>query len=172
MNVGSLAFLSYSKIFLRNSDSLKMNIPVAVITDVDLAEYEKIGDSYQPKVIPENDRSEKIIDLKTKFEDENVKAFISSRWTLEYALLKSSSLSAHFQRAVKTVHSRIDEDNFEFELATKLLKKTLGKTEIAYQLAALIDEDSLSSSPEIIFQENDSDAVTYLLEAIKYVVGD
>lgn len=36
INVGSLAFKRYSSIFIRNSPEIKMNFPVAIITDLDL----------------------------------------------------------------------------------------------------------------------------------------
>jgi putative ATP-dependent endonuclease of OLD family len=44
VNVGSLAFLRYSRIFLRETEP-EINVPVAVITDIDIdiPEYENVG---------------------------------------------------------------------------------------------------------------------------------
>jgi putative ATP-dependent endonuclease of OLD family len=173
VNVGNLAFLRYSKIFLRNCDKSKISIPVSVITDIDLPEYEKIKNKdeyiYSAKAISEDSRNLKILDLRNKFESQNVKAFIAPRWTLEFALLQSKSLSTHFQRIVKTIHPRINENEFEHEIAIKLLNGSLNKTEIAYRLAMLIDEDTYSNNPEINLEDDETDSISYLIEAIKYV---
>ena len=41
VNIGNTAFLRYSGIFLRKNGSKELDIPISIITDVDIREYEK-----------------------------------------------------------------------------------------------------------------------------------
>lgn len=184
VNVGSVAFLNYSKIFLRR-DGQEMNIPVSIITDVDVREYEmspELDAEGKPKKNEKNkiiydyiklneaDRNkaseEKIAEKKNNFEKQKVKSFFAPKWTLEYSIFKSASLSECFQEVVKNIHSGTNWDaNFEKELARKLLNKGLEKTEIAYQLAQKLD-----NLETLTIEETDS--IYYLVEAIKYACGN
>ena len=85
VNVGSVAFLRYSKIFLRQLEP-HFNVPVAVITDVDVKPYEskvKIKDDVSgteremTKDEVETDRTSTILAKNTKYNDEKVKSFIA-----------------------------------------------------------------------------------------------
>ena len=183
VNVGSVALLNYSKIFLRK-DSQEMNIPVSIITDVDVREYEKtpeLDDEGKPKKDANNKvvyeyikfdeadiktaSTKKITERKTHFENQKVKAFFAPNWTLEFSISKSVSLSGYFQEVVKDIHSGTNwNDDFEKELAKKLLNKGLEKTEIAYQLAQKLDD-----SDALTIEKTDS--IYYLVEAIKYACG-
>lgn len=163
VNVGSTAFLRYSKIYLRKNEPF-LDIPVAIITDVDLPEYEKVKDKIIKNVITEENKNKEIQKLKEKYEEQKVKVFVAPDWTLEYSLFKSQSLTNKFQKAAKEIHSGTNwETNFEEELAKKLINKDLKKTEIAYQLAQEIELDNA-----IRIDENDAD-IQYLIDAIKYV---
>lgn len=190
VNVGNTAFLSYSKIFLRTEEPF-MDIPVAIVTDVDVRAYEKNDDDYQ-KVNEDTFLKltvEKHKILEEKFNEQMVKVFVAPRWTLEYSIYKSSDLSSEFQEVVRNVHSKTDFSDFEKELAKKLINKGLEKTEIAYRLAQKLDEDARIESAkrlaqesgdpnasklpgwEITIQEND-EGINYLAEAIKYACGN
>lgn len=178
VNVASTAFQRYAKIYLRK-DSLpnKIETPVALITDVDIRAFEETietdQDGKHKKVYLKQDVATVLAKsiaettkLEAKFDKENVKSFIAKDWTLEYALLKSSSLKAIFEEALIEVHPQIDSDNFEAELGKKLINKTLYKTELAYQLASKIDKHTMLAIAE------DDTGIKYLIDAIKYVCND
>ena len=85
VNVGSTAFLRYSRIYQRISNP-DLEIPVAVITDLDIRPdiYKKIDSS--SKTESDFDLG---IELKKKvdrYDGKGVKTFISPKWTLEYAI--------------------------------------------------------------------------------------
>src|SRR5690606_33510343 len=93
VNIGHTGFDHYSKIYLREAEP-NMKIPVAVITDSDIREYEKSGDEFvkrDAETIKEKTEAEikKIADQS----EENVKYFAAPNWTLEYSLFKSTSLT-------------------------------------------------------------------------------
>jgi putative ATP-dependent endonuclease of OLD family len=106
VNVGSVAFLRYSKIFLRKSDP-QFTVPVAVITDVDVKPFEsevKVDDGSggkrnktKPEV--ETERVTVISTKKEKYDKQKVKSFIAPYWTLEYTIALSC-LSKLFYQAV------------------------------------------------------------------------
>ena len=164
VNIGNVGFDHYSNIFLRKNAPF-MDIPVAVVTDCDVKEYKKNGNNYikkdglEQKIAAEIDKKDKTF--------KNVKYFITPRWTLEYSLFLSQSLTAKFQEIVKSIHKKIDKKvNFEEGLAMKLLKKgKLEKTEIAYKLANYLD--SLENIPL-----EESDTICYLKKAIEYAAGN
>lgn len=108
VNVANVAFLNYAKIFLRKTEP-SMQIPVAIITDLDLKPVEftnlkgikKITKKKKNLCIDgfdsaelENYRKKKII---KKY---NVETFISEYWTLEYCLALSNNLRKYFYKAV------------------------------------------------------------------------
>lgn len=101
VNVGSTAFLRYSKIFQRRDESKgKMSIPIAVVTDNDIKPslYKSIDNKAitETEVDPENNRKKKI----KYYSGQTVQAFVSPLWTLEYDLAAGGSLTKEFHRAV------------------------------------------------------------------------
>ncbi|WP_052599997.1 ATP-dependent endonuclease [Aureispira sp. CCB-QB1] len=181
VNIGNTAFLRYSQIFLRTDKENIMDIPVSLITDVDIRDYEKRAKlDAQGKVIKGSDgkvvyeyikrnstdvQNESIAKKSTIEKDWNkqvVKAFVAPNWTLEYALYKSTSLGSTFNDIFKIVHPQVDPSSLEMELGKKLINKGLKKTEIAHQLA-----QKLSSDSSIVIDENDP-SIKYLIDAIKY----
>ena len=164
VNVGNLGFDHYSKIFLRKNAPF-MDIPVAVVTDCDVREYEENGNDYQKKDNIDSERGTKISEIESK-SSQNVNYFVAPHWTLEYSLFLSQSLTAKFQEIVKSIHSGTNWDSdFEKELAKKLINKSLEKTKIAYQLATHLDSlRDLDISAE--------DNINYLKKAIKYAAGN
>ena len=165
VNIGNLGFDYYSKIFLRKNAPF-MDIPVAVVTDCDVREYEENGDEYQKRNDIDSERENKIREIESK-SSQNVNFFVAPHWTLEYSLFLSQSLTDKFQEIVKSIHKKIDEEvDFEEGLARKLLKKgNLEKTEIAYKLANYLD-----GLENISLEE--SDTICYLKKAIKYAAGN
>lgn len=89
LNVGSTAFLRYSRIFRRkNIKEGQFTIPVACITDLDIDTEEYIGDeglgeSYYEK------RTDKVSSIKKRIDGQMVKTFISPFWTLEHDIALS-----------------------------------------------------------------------------------
>lgn len=163
VNVGNLGFDHYSKIFLRKNAPF-MDIPVAVVTDCDVKEYEKNGHNYikkdglEQKIAAEIEKKDKTF--------KNVKYFITPRWTLEYCLNLSDSLKQKFQDIVKEIHTEGNwNSDFEEELARKLTIQTLNKTRIAYELANYLD--GLENIPL-----EESDTICYLKKAIEYAAGN
>jgi putative ATP-dependent endonuclease of OLD family len=190
VNVGSIAFLGYSRIFLRNKEPY-MNIPVAIVKDVDVRAYQKKDDDYQ-KIDEDTflaDTADKIMADEEKFNEQIVRVFNAPKWTLEYSIYKSKSLSAEFQEVVKNIHSKTNFADFEKELAKKLINKGLKKTEIAYKLAKKLDDDARIEDEKRVAQKleeenadelpdpkikirKDDEAIKYLVEAIIYACGN
>lgn len=187
INVGSTAYLHFANIFLRADKDAEMRIPVAIVADLDKREYErepkkdengdiqkngkKIIYEYikQPSISYCQEREAKrksIIDG-----DRFVKAFVSNKWTLEYCLLKSQLLSEIFKTSLKAVHSDTfddactTEEKWEEGLARIMLSKSIKKTEIANQIATLVEIANLNDYKE-------EDAISYLINAIKHACSE
>lgn len=178
VNIGNIGFEHYSKIYLRNEKPF-MTIPVAVITDSDFREYEKVGDDYIKKNdCTINNENFRIISQILSKSDQSVKYFPATNWTLEYSLFKSTSLTKAFQKVCKKVHSKTNWDtNFEMTLARKLIDKNskLSKTEVAYRLASLLDEDLKKPKEDRLVSidpEDDNDSINYLIQGIRYAAGN
>lgn len=173
VNIGHTGFDHYANIYLRKSEPY-ITIPVAVVTDSDIRDYEKNGDDYKKRDAATvlNEATQKISDIKGKTE-QNVKYFPTPNWTLEYALFKSNSLKTTFEKAVKLIHSGTKWDSdFELELAKKLINKTLEKTKIAYEIANKIDEDLSKPVDERQINIAADDSIDYLVRAIQYASGN
>lgn len=181
VNIGNTAFLHYSQIFIRK-DSPELDLPVSIITDVDIRDYEKNAKKdgngnivkkedgkteyeYLKKdpAIVANESEAKKREIIAKWKKQRVKVFVAPNWTLEYSLFKSTSLSKKFCEVLKKVHVQIDETDYEKELAKKLINKSLNKTEIAYELAQVLENSS-----ELIINGNDA-GIKYLIDALKHV---
>ncbi|WP_299111413.1 AAA family ATPase [uncultured Winogradskyella sp.] len=166
VNIGHTGFDHYSKIFLRNNTP-DMSIPVAVITDSDVKEYEIINDEIQKRnsdtISLENEQ--KLTDLNGKSEN-NIQYFPAPNWTLEYSLLKSKFLNSSLIEVLKNVHSGTnwDEDS-EKELAKKLLNKGLKKSDIAYKLADKAENSFCINKSNGALE---TDSINYLIKAIRY----
>ncbi len=87
VNVGSTAFLHYAKIFYRK-DNQKIDVKVAVITDLDVRPIEYYEELKEKKSFEEisKEKKDKYFNLTTNFNKGNVKVFISPNWTLEYEI--------------------------------------------------------------------------------------
>ena len=173
VNIGNVGFSHYSNIFLRKNPP-HMTIPVVVITDSDVRTYEKIGESFieKPFLVVESEKSQKLAEINAK-SIYNVKYYPAPHWTLEYCLFKSIKLTYIFQKHTKAIHTKTPwDENFELELAKKLITKGLNKTEIAYRIAHELDEEMKKDIHEqtLKLHEADSaDSIYYLIEAIRYV---
>lgn len=109
VNMGSLSFMRYTKVFLRKSDP-QMGIPVSSIRDVDVRR--ELDDS-GTKVIqtkknlnPEKERTK----LSEELTHQDVKGHVSKSWTLEYELAQSC-LRDLFYQAVLVAEQLRNKDN-------------------------------------------------------------
>lgn len=96
VNVGSTAFLRYSRIMMRE-DGENMKIPVSVVTDCDIKPECTKSEEIDSKI---NESKDIQIEKNKKYSEGSVKGFTSPRWTLEYCLALSC-LSKRFHRAVR-----------------------------------------------------------------------
>lgn len=174
VNVGSTAFLEYSMIFQRKDDS-EMNIPIAIITDSDVATYKSEKKDNKEEIVKKADSeisqelSETVRKKEEKYNHLNfIKVFLAKDWTFEYALYKSNIFSDIFVETAKFVHSKIDFTNFEVSLSEKLLSQSLKKTEIAYLMSNYLNDKSKTASITKSQLESD-DSILYLIDAIKFV---
>lgn len=89
VNVGGTAFLRYSGIMAR-ADGTSVGIPVAVVTDCDVQQFEKGSEAKGRRFADKPDEAADA--MKRKFERYSfgdVRAFVSPRWTLEYCIAMS-----------------------------------------------------------------------------------
>lgn len=95
VNVGSIAFLRYSKIFQRKNSEQEgeIPIPVAVLTDLDIKPQEHTN--HDPSINLSKRHTEKI----EYYSGQKVQAFVNKLWTLEYDIA-CSPLSKVFYKAV------------------------------------------------------------------------
>lgn len=174
VNIGHTGFDHYAKIYLRKIEPF-MTIPVSVITDSDVREYEKNGEDYLKREAEtfQQETQQKITDISGKAE-QNVKYFPAPSWTFEYSMFKSTSLTTMFQNVVKSIHTGTDwNTDFEKALAKKLINKRLNKTEIAYKFANALDEDLSKPERTInVVEDDETDSINYLIKAIKYASGN
>ncbi|MDV3805232.1 ATP-dependent endonuclease [Elizabethkingia anophelis] len=173
VNIGHTGFDHYAKIYLRQAEP-NMEIPIAVVTDSDIREYEKNGNDFVKRdaTTVQQETTQEITAINGKSEN-NVQYFPAPNWTLEYSLFKSASLTTVFQNATKAIHSGTDWDtDFELELAKKLINKSLKKTDIAYHIANALDEDLTKEVRTILSIDDVNDTVNYLVKAIEYATGN
>lgn len=175
VNVASTAYLHFAKAFLRKDDK-SMNVPVAVVTDLD----NRPDDDGKFKNITELDEEvdkkiktkyENLITLKKELNGSNVTLELAKEWTLEWCLYKSDTLSNLFKESVKKVHSGTDEfesfnSEFEAKFISKLKKEKgtspIDKVKIASTLAEKIRDDK-----SIDFSIDDT-YIKYIVDAIKH----
>lgn len=93
VNVGSTAFLRYSRIFIRGDQCHTINVPVSVITDCDVQPYDESEDKNGHKIkefCEKPDESETAVAVKeVKYNTGSIRGFVSPRWTLEYCIALS-----------------------------------------------------------------------------------
>ncbi len=176
VNIGNVGFMHYANIFLRKNPP-HMSMPVVIITDSDIRTYEKNGESYTARNFQtvEDERVQKLAEINAKSIN-NVQYFPAPHWTLEYCLFKSAKLSSIFRKHTKAIHTKTSwEENFELELAKKLINKGLNKTEIAYRIAHELDQEmsrELQAQTLKLHETDPSDSIHYLIKAIRYVSGN
>ncbi len=170
INVSNLGFENYYKIFSR-TDGKDMGTKISVITDCDVPAYEEVIHDSTKEYIKinettyQNDCQQKVEEIKEKYSTV-ANAFVAGEWTLEWCLMKSSVLGDIFLEVVKEIHSRGDwESNPEKQLAEKLLKKSLNKSEISYQIVSKLS--NTYADRDLSGLDND-ETMKHIYEAIKH----
>lgn len=108
VNVGSTAFLRYSRILIR-SDQSSVNIPVSIITDCDIRpEYKEEDGSFNTKL---GETEEQIKHKEQYYSVGTIKGFIAPRWTLEYCLALSK-LNVDFHKAIRYANKIKNSDKY------------------------------------------------------------
>ena len=165
VNVGSTAFLRYSRIMVRK-DGTDIGIPVSVITDCDVKpEYDIDPVTHEKKFNEKETDSVQAKDEKNKnYTSSSVRGFTSPRWTLEYCIAMSC-LSEDFHKAVhygkKILNARehisltdekIKEANQDVKIEAERWHD-LSSAERAYKIYNLmLNEDGKSSLKAIVAQ--------------------
>lgn len=194
INVGSTAFLRYSRIFQRK-DGTDMGIKIAIITDLDIKN--KDSESYEELKIRENEeknRKESYYNY-----NEEIKTFISPKRTLEYCIAKSDLLRENLvfsmflakkemnsniypddknkiSKAMEEKNQFLKDNNSNDYIAEEIYDNNINKAgnKISKAIIAQIFADELEKRYEIekeAFKEklqNDSN-IKYLIDAIKFV---
>lgn len=101
VNVGSTAFLHYAKIFARKDDQT-MDIPVAIVTDMDVVpeEWEDKGSRSPTAEEVSEVRAKKRKWASDTFDAGVTKAFIARNWTLEYDIALDPAFAKLFYASV------------------------------------------------------------------------
>ncbi len=178
VNIGSIAFTRYARIFQRE-ESPYLDIPVAVVTDLDILPDDEN--------IPEQDgttgKDRKIHDKEEKYNGQSVKAFISPHWTLEYCIaLTNDPFRELFFNTVKSIRGGglsqsfgvfLDQNEEDKQFAKSLyqdqiIRPKISKPELAHKFSRAILEDS-SINRELLESQN---SIKYLIDAIKYACGN
>jgi putative ATP-dependent endonuclease of the OLD family len=177
VNVASIAFLRYSRIFQRNQMPI-MSLPVSIVTDVDI----------KPEQEEEAILSAAIIKKENKFNGQTIKTFVSPHWTFEYCLGLSPVLAPYLFKSVKLAldDMRVDgtnnraaitrsfptdlnrEDVARFIYKALIIDKEISKVIIAQHFAEILKENELISKEALEAE----DSIKYIIEAIKYAAGE
>lgn len=192
VNVGSTAFLRYSRIFLRQSETDLLELPVAIITDVDIKpdKYKEVDPEANTEI--DFDVPSKILEKETKYTDQYVKGFVAPKWTLEYCLSYSLLLRKIFFKAVlkawkekkmdkgvvdmtsiNTLLDNIDnqfnnwndsQEDIAFEIYhSYMFKKKISKSIVSQHFAIELEVSDISK------EELEADqSIKYLIDSIKY----
>jgi putative ATP-dependent endonuclease of the OLD family len=165
VNVGSTAFLRYSRIFRRkNSENGLFNTPVACMTDLDIDTGEYISDEGLSEAYREKQQKKKA-SIVERLDGQVVRTFVSPYWTLEHdialsklrpLLLKAILQAKKIQNSDK--YGLTDKKNEAVEEEIKILnaswrKKNYTDFQIAYDIYRnLIIKENNKISKAIIGQ--------------------
>ena len=190
VNVGHRGLFRYSRILQRKDNSL-MPIPVALMPDRDIppdCAKDLVGERQTESYFAEADKNAHTEKL-TVHDGGGVRTFPSEQWTLEFDLARQHNFSVVVHQAIQIVKGRTgmtrDEiaekakeevsdwqkngnmtyDEIALSVFMPLYKKQVSKTEVAEQIAALIE--SLPDNADQFKQR----LPAYIVQAIEYVTN-
>lgn len=164
VNVGSTAFLRYSRIMVR-ADGANIGIPVSVITDCDVRPYD-IDPMTKEKAFSEKETesAQAEEEKNLKYTNGAVHGFTSPRWTLEYCIAMSCisedfHKAVHYGKKILNAREHISLTNEKIDEANqKVIEEAqqwhgLSQAEIAYRIYDLmLNGDGKSSLKAIVAQ--------------------
>lgn len=197
INVGSTAFLRYSRIFQRN-DGTDMGIKIAIITDLDIKKKDdETSEELKMRESEEKNRKENYYNY-----NQVIKTFVSPKRTLEYCIAKSDLLRENLifsmflakkemnsninpnnenkiSEAMKEKDQFISENNENRDIAEEIYDNNINKTgnKISKAIIAQIFANELETrydNEKEKFKEklqNDTN-IKYIIDAIKFVGED
>lgn len=194
INVGSTAFLRYSRIFQRK-DGTDMGVKIAIITDLDVKK--EVGETAAE--LEERKKAEIIRKAEYYNYNEKIKVFVSPERTLEYCIAKSDLLRENLVLAMflakKEMNSNVNpdgEDKIEkaikekemffkansenYNIAEEIYDNNINKKGdkiskaiIAQILADEIENRYCKEKEEFKSKLEQDSYVKYLIEAIKFL---
>ena len=138
INVGSRAFLRYSRIFQRK-DEKDIDIKIAIITDLDVTKNENESE----EKFKEREETERVRKTQYYTYKENIKVFISPKRTLEYCIAMSDLLREDLVYSMflakKEMNSNANPDGKEkvkkaLEEKNEFLKVNANIEDIAFEI--------------------------------------
>lgn len=197
INVGSTAFLRYSRIFQRN-DGTDMGIKIAIITDLDIKKKDdETSEELKMRESEEKNRKENYYNY-----NQVIKTFVSPKRTLEYCIAKSDLLRENLifsmflakkemnsninpnnenkiSEAMKEKDQFISENNENRDIAEEIYDNNINKTgnkiskAIIAQIFANELETRYDNEKEKFKEKLQSDTnIKYIIDAIKFVGED
>lgn len=196
VNARGISYNRFAGIFKRKNESETIGIKVACLTDRDILpncapaicidkNYHTIDDfpeNRKWRIEDEINNIDDYIKEKRKIEGQNVKVFISNKWTLEYdlayyglfdelleAIVKVKDYSDS-EEQMKIIKDKINKYSTQEEKCAFLYSffNSVSKPDVAQELAKILEQNYL-------FEDNTSFAKklpSYIVQAINYVVGD
>lgn len=164
VNVGSTAFLRYSRILIRKDKSI-IGIPVSVVTDCDIRPFE-INKQTKEKIYTSKikESKEAVTRKQAIYTEGSVRGFISPYWTLEYCIAQSCLFekfhkAVHYGKKIQNAEDSISLTDKKIQEAESAMVaeveewKDLSPDERAYRVYDLmLSEDGKSSIKTIVAQ--------------------
>ncbi len=155
VNVGSTAFLRYSKIMLR-SDGTTIPIPVSIITDCDIKPYDEI-DGQRVFTDKTQKYADAIANKNNAYNMGSVKCFVSPKWTLEFCLAQSC-LADEFHRAI--YYAKKIKNSDKYSLNNKKIQEADEAAQNDFsKWASLSNDERASNVFQIMFDNNEKTAL-------------
>lgn len=149
VNVGSTAFLRYSRIYIRGDQQNTIEIPVSVITDCDVKPFDSDTDTFCEKVV-ESDQA--VAHKEQYYTVGSIRGYVSPRWTLEYCIALSF-LRSQFHHAVNYAKKIKNSDRYTLTLS-KILKADTETEEQAKKLIGYDDAEQAFHLYKLMLSDN------------------
>ncbi len=175
VNVGSTAFLRYSRIFLRK-DSILMDIPVACVTDVDVRPDERVIIDKDTTVIEDynNEVGQERQRKTALYDKQNVKTFVSPQWTLEYCIAQSDLVDDFYKAVMQAkVIQSADKNGWDTETVKEKINN-IDLSAIESWRSDGFDKDTIAYKiyKEIIINETNKVSKAIIAQCFAKILGE